>query len=120
MTSSERQEIILLTPREAATQLTVPETTVREWLKRHKIPRVTIGKRLRVQRRVVDDIKSGHLKVGRRGEWRGKPELDSVSGVVGERFSPHNGSGCFTARPSGSIGLAMPEGPKCSKRARPG
>lgn len=78
---TEREEIILLTPREAATLLTVPETTVREWLKRHKIPRVMVGRRLRVLRQVVDDIATGRLKVGRRGEWKGRLyPSDSPSG----------------------------------------
>ena len=66
----ERDELALLTPRDAAAQLTIPEITIREWLKRHKLPRVMIGKRLRVQQRVVDDLRSGRLKVGQRGEWK--------------------------------------------------
>lgn len=68
----ERDELTLLTPREAATLLTVPETTVREWLKRHSVPRVTMGKRLRIRLRVVNDLRSGRLKVGQRDEWKGR------------------------------------------------
>ena len=68
----ERDELTLLTPREAAVLLTVPETPVREWLKRHRVPRVPSGKRLRIQRRVVNDLRSGRLKVGQRGEWKGR------------------------------------------------
>ena len=64
----ELDDLTLLTPREAAVQLTVPEITIREWLKRHRIPRVMLGKRLRIQRRVVNDLRSGRLEVGQRGE----------------------------------------------------
>lgn len=70
-----RDELTILTPTEAAEQLTVPETTVREWLKRHRLPRVMIGRRLRILQRVVDDLKTGSLKVGQRGEWKGKRYL---------------------------------------------
>ena len=69
---TERDELALLTPREAAAELTVPETTVREWLRRRRVPRVMIGRRLRIQRCVVDDLRTGRLKVGQRGEWKSK------------------------------------------------
>ena len=69
---AERDELALLTPRQAAALLTVPENTVREWLRRQRIPRVMMGKRLRVQLRVVDDLRSGRLEVGGVAEWKGR------------------------------------------------